>query len=140
MMTAQEVKDLSSNYRAIADALVDYRTAHPFASDAERDMFNRTVGDIRKTAEDLMNEALQLASVDIGASVEGLKDATTKAAAAVKVVDNITKAFSIAGAAIELGATILHPTPGAVVGALDTLVQSIQKAAAKPAGAGSTAS
>ena len=58
-----------------------------------------------------MNEALQLASVDIGASVEGLKDAAAKAAAAVKVVDNITKAFSIAGAAIELGATILHPTP-----------------------------
>jgi hypothetical protein len=47
----------------------------------------------------------------------------------------MVKALAIAGAAIGLGAAILHPTPDSVAGALGTLAEAVQKATAKPAAA-----
>ncbi|HEY1217541.1 MAG: hypothetical protein ABSE42_01575 [Bryobacteraceae bacterium] len=140
MMTAQELKDLASNYGNLAHALVDHRSTYPLSTDAEREAFDSKVGDLLKTQDDLMNQSLEQASIDVGTSVDALQDATKTAAAAVQGADTLTKALSIAAAAVGLGAAILNPTPGTVVGALDTLVQAIQKATAKPAGAAGSGS
>jgi hypothetical protein len=132
-MTAQELKDLAALLQLLAKALVEFRTAHPLTNDEERRDFNTALGNIQKTAEAMMNQALDHATSDIGTSVAALQDETKKAAAAVKNAKTLADALAIAGAAFSLGAALLHPTPSTVVGALDNLGQAIQKAAATPA-------
>jgi myo-inositol-1-phosphate synthase len=135
MMTAQERKDLSSNYTSMAHSLVDQRKTHPLETDAERIQFDSRLGDLLKAADDLMNQSVEQASIDIGTSVQALQHTTKTAADALSRVDTMAKALAIAAAAIGLGAAILNPTPASVAGALGTLAEAVQKATAKPAAA-----
>ena len=128
-MTAQEFKTLARNYQKVADILVEFRRAHPAETVGQGDTFNRTIGDLLKNADETINRAVELALVDLGVSANELRDATQEAAAALKSIGTVTKVLSIAGAVVELGACILHPTPAGVAGALTTLSQVLPKVA-----------
>lgn len=128
-MTAQEFKALGLLFQDLADWLAKYPTEHDLDKDTLHG-FEVAFGKVQKSADSLMNQAVEIAITDVGATVQKLQDATKKAAAAVKTVDMLTKGLAIAGALAGLGAAILHPTPGSVIGALDTLGQAVQKAAA----------
>ena len=128
-MTAQEFKALGLLFQDLADWLAKYPTEHDLDKDTLHG-FEVAFGKVQKSADSLMNQAVEIAITDVGATVQKLQDATKKAAAAVKTVENLTKGLAIAGALAGLGAAILHPTPGSVIGALDTLGQAVQKAAA----------
>ena len=131
-MTPQELKALGLLFQDLADWLADYPTKHKL-DDTTLHGFEVAFGKVQKIASSLMNQAVEIAITDVGATVQKLQDATKKAAAAVKTVENLTKGLAIAGALAGLGAAVLHPTPGTVIGALDNLGQAIQKAAATPA-------
>jgi hypothetical protein len=128
-MTAQEFKALGLLFQDLADWLAKYPTEHDLDKDTLHG-FEVAFGKVQKSADSLMNQAVEIAITDVGATVQKLQDATKKAAAAVKTVENLTKGLAIAGALAGLGAAVLHPTPGSVIGALDTLGQAVQKAAA----------
>jgi hypothetical protein len=128
-MTAQEFKALGLLFQDLADWLAKYPTEHDLDKDPLHG-FEVAFGKVQKSADSLMNQAVEIAITDVGATVQKLQDATKKAAAAVKTVENLTKGLAIAGALAGLGAAVLHPTPGSVIGALDTLGQAVQKAAA----------
>ncbi|MGO9096086.1 MAG: hypothetical protein ACLQGV_12755 [Bryobacteraceae bacterium] len=133
-MTPSELKALGLLFQDLADWLADYPTKHKLDDPTLRG-FEVAFGNVQKIASSLMNQAVEIAITDVGATVQKLQDATQQAAAAVKTVENLTKGFAIAGALADLGAAVLHPTPGSVLGALDTLGQAIRKAAAPPAAA-----
>ena len=128
-MTPQELKALGLLFQDLADWLAKYPTEHDLDKDTLHG-FEVAFGKVQKSADSLMNQAVEIAITDVGATVQKLQDATKKAAAAVKTVDMLTKGLAIAGALAGLGAAVLHPTPGSVIGALDTLGQAVQKAAA----------
>jgi hypothetical protein len=128
-MTAQEFKALGLLFQDLADWLAKYPTEHDLDKDTLHG-FEVAFGKVQKSADSLMNQAVEIAITDVGATVQKLQDATKKAAAAVKTVDMLTKGLAIVGALAGLGAAVLHPTPGSVIGALDTLGQAVQKAAA----------
>ena len=128
-MTAQEFKALGLLFQDLADWLAKYPTEHDLDKDTLHG-FEVAFGKVQKSADSLMNQAVEIAITDVGATVQKLQDATKKAAAAVKTVENLTKGLAIVGALAGLGAAVLHPTPGSVIGALDTLGQAVQKAAA----------
>jgi hypothetical protein len=128
-MTPQELKALGLLFQDLADWLAKYPTEHDLDKDTLHG-FEVAFGKVQKSADSLMNQAVEIAITDVGATVQKLQDATKKAAAAVKTVDMLTKGLAIVGALASLGAAVLHPTPGSVIGALDTLGQAVQKAAA----------
>jgi len=134
-MTAQELKDLAVTYQRLARALVDSRAGFVLANDAERDAFNKTVGDLDQIAQDLMNRALLQAVLDVNVPVAELRSATDGAVDAIKTVDTVSKVFSVAGAAIGLGTSLVNPTPEGVAKSVGTLVDAIQKAAARSSSA-----
>jgi hypothetical protein len=128
-MTPQELKALGLLFQDLADWLAEYPTKHKL-DDSTLHGFEVAFGKVQPIASKLTKQAVEIAITDVGASVAKLQDATKKAAAAVKTVANLTKGLAIAGALAGLGAAVLHPTPGSVIGALDTLGQAVQKAAA----------
>jgi hypothetical protein len=131
-MTPQELKVLGLLFQDLADWLADYPTKHKLDDTTLRG-FEVALGKVQPVASALMNQAVSIAMLDAEVTVQKLQDATKQAATAVKTVEKLTKGLAIAGALAGLGAAVLHPTPGAVIGALNTLGQAIQKAAAPPA-------
>lgn len=133
-MTAQELKALSAAYLRLAEELREYRTTSPPVTDVDRDSFNKLLGDIVKTAENLMNQALEQELFDVEVATATLRNATELAVSAVKTVGTIGKVLSIASAAAGLGAAIFHPTPGGVLDAVNALIQATQKSVAQKTG------
>jgi hypothetical protein len=84
--------------------------------------------------EQLENQALQTALLDIQSSVTDLQNAAHEAAHALQVVTDVQNVINIAVAAIAVGAAIMKPTPGTLANSIGTLVQAVKQAAAKPAG------
>jgi len=133
-MTAPELNALGSLLQDLADWLAKYPTQHDLDKNT-LPLFEKAFGKVQKIAGALKDQAVEIAIPDAKATVEKLQDATKEAAAAVKSVENLTQGLAIAGALADLGAALLHPTPGAVITELNNLVQAVQKVAAPPVAA-----
>jgi len=92
-MTAQEFKALGLLFQDLADWLAKYPTEHDLDKDTLHG-FEVAFGKVQKSADSLMNQAVEIAITDVGATVQKLQDATKKAAAAVKTVDMLTKGLA----------------------------------------------
>jgi hypothetical protein len=134
-LAPQDLKDLAHSYLAFAQGMLDWRKLNPLSSQEDRNQFNSEFSQIMQMADSFEHAALVAAIPDVATSVGALQSATQQAQHALTVINDITKVMSIAAAAVGLGAAILNPTPGNVVGGLNELVQAIKKATA-PAGGG----
>jgi hypothetical protein len=133
-MTGRQLKDLAAAYLRLAEELREYRTTSPPLTDADRDRFNKLLGDVIRTAENLMNQALEQDVFDVEAPAATVRNATELAVSAVRTVGTIGKVLSIGSAAVGLGAALLHPPPNGVSDAVNTLVHATQKSAAQKTG------
>ncbi|MGA3010091.1 MAG: hypothetical protein ABSD72_07495 [Terracidiphilus sp.] len=129
-----DLKNLAAVFDDMADQVLNFRVQNGGAlSQAQKNQLTELFGQLDSQGEELENEALKGALVDIDASVVNLQNATHDAKSALKTITNVQNAISIAVAAVGLGAALLNPTPGSIAGSLDTLVQAIKTANTKPA-------
>jgi hypothetical protein len=124
-LTAADLKELAHDFLDVAQALSDYRTAHPISDPLQRNDFNAAFSQIVATADNLENQAVSAALAAITTSAQALKVGVQSAAAAVKKIAEVTSVLKIVTAAVGLGTAILSPTPPGVASALGNLVQAI---------------
>ena len=132
--SALDLKNLAALFDDVADALWSFRIQNGSSmTQAEKDAFATRYGQLVSYGEQLENKAVQSALADIDGDVAALQNATHNATHALQVISDVQKAIGIGVAAVGLGAAVLNPSPGTIAGSLNTLVQSIQSGAAKPA-------
>jgi len=135
-LAPQDLKDLAHSYLAFAQGMLDWRKLNPLSSEEDRNQFNSEFSQVMQMADSFEHQALQAAILNVESSVGDLQSATHQAQHALAVINDITKVVAIAAGAVGLGAAILNPTPGNVVGALSALVQTIKQATTPADGAG----
>jgi hypothetical protein len=135
-----DLKNLAAVYDDMADQVLNFRVNNGSTlSQTQKNQLTQLFGQLDSQGEQLENEALKGALVDIDAAVVDLQNATHDAKSALKTITTVQNAISIAVAAVGLGTALLNPTPGSIAGSLDTLVQAIKTANTKPAGDASAA-
>jgi len=132
--TALDLKNLAALFDDISDAVLNFRIQNRESlTQLQKIQLTALFGQLDSYGEQLENEALQNALVDIDAAVADLQNAAHDATNALQTISDVQNAISIAVAAVGLGVAIFNPTPGSIAGSLDTLAQAIQLANAKPA-------
>jgi hypothetical protein len=132
--TALDLKNLAAVFDDMADAVLNFRIQNgPKLTQLQKNQLTEHYGQLVSYGEQFENEALKSALSNIDAAVVDLQNASHNATHALQVISDVQKAIGIAVAAVGLGAAILSPTPGTISGSLNTLVQSIKEADAKPA-------
>lgn len=136
--TALDLKNMAALFDDIADAVLDFRNQNSDTlTQLQKNALTAQFGQLVSYGEQLENEALENALVDIDGAVTDLQNAAHDAIHALQVITDVQKAISIAVAAVGLGVAIMSPTPGTISSSLNTLVQAIQQAAAPPPNGGS---
>lgn len=131
--TPLDLKNLAALFDDIADAVLDFRNQNSSAlTQLQKNELTARFGQLVSVGEELENEALQGALVDIDGAVTDLQNAAHDATHALQVISDVQKAITIAVAAVGVGVAIMAPTPGTISSSLSTLVQAIQQASAKP--------
>ncbi|MGA8027954.1 MAG: hypothetical protein WB992_12500 [Bryobacteraceae bacterium] len=132
--TALDLKNLAALFDDLADAVLKFRQQNADSlTQLQKTQLTIQFGQLVSYGEQLENQALQNALLDIDAAVTDLQKATHDATHALKVISDVQKAIDIAVAAVGLGAAILDPTPGTIACSVNTLVQAIAKPATKSA-------
>lgn len=130
-MTAADMVQLSKQYGQMADRLQSYLEIHPEISDEEFQQAEVRIGELLKQAETLSTDALDLAMKNAAIAMAQLQTATVQAVDALKHINQVQRVLTIAGAAVQLGVAVMHPTPGSVLGAVQSLVESIRPPSAE---------
>ena len=137
--TALDLKNLAALFDDMADALWNFRIQNASTlTQLQKNQLTAEYGQLVSYGEQIENEAVQNALMDIDAAVVDLQNATHDATHTLQVISDVQKAISIAAAAVGLGAAIMSPTPGTIASALNTLVQAIQPPNARPTGGGTS--
>jgi len=132
--TALDLKNLAAIFDDMADAVMAFRKQNSDTLTPEqKKQLTMLFGELVVAGEQLENQALQTALVDIQSSVTDLQNAAHEATHALQVITNVQNVISVAVAAVGVGAAIMNPTPGTLANSIGTLVQAIKQAAAKPA-------
>jgi hypothetical protein len=127
-----DLKNLAAAFDDMADALLDFRKQNAAnLTQLQKNQLTAQYGQLVSYGEELENEAVNNALIDIDGAVTDLQNAAHDANHALQVISNVQKAIGIAVAAVALGAAILTPTPTTIAASLNTLVQAIQDATAK---------
>jgi hypothetical protein len=133
--TPLDLKNLAALFDDMADAVLDFRNQNGSKlTQLQKNQLTAQFGQLVSYGEQLENEALQGALLDIDGAVADLQNAAHDATQALQVISDVQKVITIAVAAVGVGAAIMDPTPGTIASSLGTLVQAIQQANAKPAG------
>jgi hypothetical protein len=133
--TALDLKNLAAIFDDMADAVLAFRKQNSDTLTPEqKNQLTSLFGQLVLAGEQLENQALQTALVDIQSSVTNLQNAAHEATHALQVITDVQNVISIAVAAVGVGAAIMNPTPGTLANSIDTLVQAIKQSTAKPAG------
>ena len=136
--TPLDLKNLAAIFDDMADAVWDFRIQNSSSlTQLQKNQLTTEFGQLVSFGEQLENEALQGALVNIDGAVTDLQNAAHDAMHALQVITDVQKVFTIVVAAVGMGAAVLDPTPGTVASSVTTLVQAIQQAAAKPTSGGS---
>ncbi|MDR3676716.1 MAG: IPT/TIG domain-containing protein [Acidobacteriota bacterium] len=101
----------------------------------QKNQLTMQFGQLQSYSEQLEDEALAVATTEIQGSVMTLQNGAHSAIHALTVIADVQKAICIATAAVGVGFAILTPTPGSIVGSINTLVQTVSQALAPAAGA-----
>ena len=135
--TSLDLKNMASILDDVADAVLAFRNQNAGnLTQLQKNQLTAQFGQLVSLGEQLENEALENALVDIDGDVTDLQSATHDATNALQTIKNVQNAISIAVAAVALGAAILNPSPGGIAQSVNTLVQAIQQAKNPPASAG----
>lgn len=133
--TALDLKNLAAIFDDMADAVLDFRRQNAGTlTQAQKNQLTGLFGQLVSYGEQLENQALQNALVDINGEVTDLQNAAHDATHALQVIDDVQKVINIGVAAVALGVAITDPTPGTIAGSLGNLAQAIKQSAAKTAG------
>jgi hypothetical protein len=133
--TSLDLKNLAALFDDIADAVLNFRIQNGSTlTQLQKNQLTTEYGQLVSYGEQLENEALQNALVNIDSAVTDLQNAAHDATHALEVVSDVQKAIAIAVAAVGVGAALLNPTPGTIASSANTLVQAIQQANTKPQG------
>jgi hypothetical protein len=126
--TALDLKNMAAIFDDIADAVLAFRDQNASTlTQLQKNQLTAEFGQLVSYGEQLENEALRNALVNIDGAVVDLQSAAHDAANAIKVISDVQNAITIAVAAVGLGVAILSPTPGTIASSVDTLVQAIQQ-------------
>lgn len=138
--TALDLKNLAALFDDLAEAVLNFRIQNADSlTQLQKNQLTMQFGQLQSYSEQLENEALQQAMVDVEGSVTDLQNAAHSAIHALEVISDVQKAITIAAAAVGVAFAILTPTPGSIAGSLNTLVQSVSQALAAPAAGGGAA-
>jgi len=138
-LTPLDLKNLAAVYDDMADAVLNFRLTHSSLPQPQKNQLITEYGQLVSCGEQLMDKAVLGALANIDCVVTDLQNAAHDATHALQVISDVQKVVTIAVAAGGLCAAILDPTPGTIASSLNTLVQAIQQASAKPmAGGGSS--
>jgi hypothetical protein len=133
--TALDLKNLAAIFDDMADAVLAFRKQNSDTLTPEqKKQLTSLFGQLVLAGEQLENQALQTALVDIQSSVTNLQNAAHEATHALQVITNVQNVIAVAVAAVGVGAAIMNPTPGTLANSIDTLVLAIKQSTAKPAG------
>ena len=133
--TALDLKNLAAIFDDMADAVLAFRKQNSDTLTPEqKNQLTSLFGQLVLAGEQLENQALQTALVDIQSSVTDLQNAAHEATHALQVITDVQNVICIAVAAVGVGAAIMNPTPGTLGNSIGALVQAIKQAGAKPAG------
>ena len=133
--TALDLRNLAAIFDDMADAVLAFRKQNSDTLTPEqKNQLTSLFGQLVLAGEQLENQALQTALVDIQSSVTDLQHAAHEATHALQVITDVQNVIAIAVAAVAVGAAIMNPTPGTLANSIGTLVQAIKQATAKPAG------
>ncbi|MGO9518479.1 MAG: hypothetical protein ACLPND_15685 [Candidatus Korobacteraceae bacterium] len=133
--TALDLKNLAAIFDDMADAVLAFRKQNSDTMTPEqKNQLTELFGQLVLAGEQLENQALQNALLDIQSSVTDLQNAAHEATHALQVITDVQNVICIAVAAVGVGAAIMKPTPGTLANSIGTLVQAVKQAAAKPAG------
>jgi hypothetical protein len=136
--TALDLSNLAAQFDDAADAVLNFRLQNGSTlTQLQKNQLTGQYGQLVSYGEQLENEAVQNALVDINGDVADLQSGILNATHALQVISDVQKAITIAVAAVGVGAAILDPTPGTIASSLSTLVQAIQQANAPVPPAGS---
>jgi len=123
--TALDLKNTAALFDDLADAALNFRILNRGSlTQLEKKQWTMQFGQLQSYGEQLENEALKNAMVNIEGSVTDLQNAAHDATRALKVMSDVQKAAGIVAAAVGLGFAIFNPTPGAIAGAVSTLVSA----------------
>jgi hypothetical protein len=135
--TELDLKNLAALFDDMADAVLNFRIQNGNTlTQPQKDQLTAQFGQLVSYGEQLENEALQTALLDVDGAVIDLQNAAHDATHALQVISDVQMAITIAVAAVGLGAAIMNPTPGTIASSVNTLVQAVQSANAKPADGG----
>lgn len=134
--TALDLKNLGALFEDLAEATLNFRIQNAGSlTQLQKNQLTMQFGQLQSYSEQIENEALAVATTEIQGSVKTLQNGAHSAIHALTVIADVQKAISIAAAAVGVGFAILTPTPGSIVGSINTLVQSVSQALAPAAGA-----
>jgi len=135
--TSLDLKNMASILDDVADAVLTFRNQNAGnLTQLQKNQLTAQFGQLVSLGEQLENEALENALVDIDGDVTDLQNATHDATRALQTITKVQNAINIAVAVAALGVAILNPSPGGIAHSVDTLVQAIQQAKNPPGNTG----
>lgn len=123
---ADEARRLADLFSGFSDAVDDFRRALPDGTSPQQ------LAELKVQAQRLEDQSHAFTAEAIGLTLQAIqndlakiKAVTTQAKEQLKVLNDISKVASIAGSAIDLGAAIIGGDPATILGATETLAQSV---------------
>src|SRR5271170_6821199 len=108
--TPLDLKNLAALFDDLADAVLDFRNQNGSTlTQLQKNQLTAQFGQLVSYGEQLENEALQGALVDIDGAVADLQNAAHDATHALEVISDVQKVITIAVAAVGVGAAIMAP-------------------------------
>jgi hypothetical protein len=120
---ALEAGELADHFRAISDATDEFRLR-----DHDPPIPPAQLQDLKEKAQELQSLSFQFTAESVGATLqsiqpdlERIKTAATKAKDQLRILNSISEAISIVGAAVEMGTAIVAAKPASIGDALKVL-------------------
>ena len=126
-LTAQQADDLANRALELKRAVGDFRDRFFDTLTPEQRDGLRTLGiELGDEVDHLTAVAIKLSLVDLQKALGHLADITKGLKSAVAHLGQIRKVITVATALVDLGAAIASTNPGAVLGAFENTVTSLQ--------------
>jgi hypothetical protein len=126
-LSADDFRFVADQFSGLARSIVTFEKNNPSMSDSDFHTIDRLRMAALDYSDHFLIAAVQEALKNLHAPLAQISDATTKMNTALKNLQNIGKAISIATAGIQLGAAIMTgqlPAIGQAIGALANAVNN----------------
>jgi hypothetical protein len=127
-LSKEQALELAKIFKMSALTVGNYTVEHwAELTTPKREQLNSLEWSLFNASEDMINLAGQLALDDLEAVLEKIGKATRAATKAIKKIEITKKAISIAAALLTLASAIVSKSPGAILGALNDIVDEVRK-------------